>query len=138
MTQLPALNATLNVVSALCLTCGYLCIRRKKVAAHRVCMILALGASGAFLVSYLYYHSQVGSVRFQGQGWIRAVYFAILISHSILAAAIVPMVVLTVTRAVRGQSDRHRRIARWTLPAWLYVSVTGVLIYLLLYHFYAA
>ena len=99
-------------------------------------MLAALAASTAFLVSYLYYHYQVGSVAFQGRGWIRPIYFAILISHTVLAVAIVPLVLVTLTRALRGQFDRHRRIARWTFPLWLYVSITGVIIYLLLYQLY--
>ena len=115
---------------------GYWFIRRGRVNAHRACMLTALVASTLFLASYLYYHAQVGSVPFQGRGWIRPVYFAILLSHTVLAAVIVPMVLVTVTRAVREQFDRHRRIARWTFPIWLYVSVTGVVIYFLLYHLY--
>jgi uncharacterized membrane protein YozB (DUF420 family) len=99
-------------------------------------MSAAFVCSTAFLISYLIYHAQVGSVKFQGQGWIRPVYFAILLTHTVLAAAIVPLVLVTLTRALREQFDRHRRIARWTLPIWLYVSATGVIIYLLLYRFY--
>ena len=101
--------------------------------AHRLCMLSAFTTSALFLVSYLTYHYQVGSVPFQGRGWIRFVYFAILISHTILAAAIVPLVLLTLTRALRGRFDRHKRIARWTLPLWLYVSITGVIVYWMLY-----
>ena len=101
-------------------------------------MILAVCSSAAFLVSYLIYHARVGSVAFRGQGWIRPVYFTLLGTHTMLAAAIVPLVLITVTRALREQFDRHKRIARWTLPLWLYVSVTGVVIYFLLYHLYAA
>jgi uncharacterized membrane protein YozB (DUF420 family) len=134
--HLPTLNAFLNATSALCIIAGYWFIRRKRQDAHRICMLTALGASTAFLASYLYYHYQVGSVAFQGRGWIRPVYFTILLTHTVLAAAIVPLVLITVTRALRGQFDRHRRIARWTFPLWLYVSITGVIIYLLLYHLY--
>ena len=101
--------------------------------AHRLCMLSAFATSSLFLISYLTYHYQVGSVPFQGRGWIRFVYFAILISHTILAAAIVPLVLLTLARALRGRFDRHKRIARWTLPLWLYVSITGVIVYWMLY-----
>jgi putative membrane protein len=101
-------------------------------------MILAFCSSSVFLVSYVMYHARVGSVHFQGQGWIRPVYFALLGTHTVLAAVIVPLVLMTLTRALREQFDGHRRIARWTLPLWLYVSITGVLIYFLLYHRYAA
>jgi uncharacterized membrane protein YozB (DUF420 family) len=135
-TVLPAVNAALNALSASLVVTGYLCIRRGKVAAHRRCMLSAFGASTLFLVGYLLLRSMVGMTRFTGEGWIRPVYFAILFSHTVLAAAIVPMVLLTLGRALRGDFTRHRRIARWTLPLWLYVSVTGVLIYWLLYHLY--
>jgi uncharacterized membrane protein YozB (DUF420 family) len=134
----PALNAVLNAISAVFLSCGYAMIRRKKILAHRACMILAFSSSTIFLISYLIYHARVGSVHFQGQGWIRPVYFTLLGTHTVLAAAIVPLALITLTRALREQFDRHRRIARWTLPIWLYVSVTGVIIYFLLYHLYAA
>jgi uncharacterized membrane protein YozB (DUF420 family) len=134
----PALNAALNATSAVFLSCGYAMIRRKRIAAHRACMILAFCSSTIFLVSYVIYHVRVGSVHFQGQGWIRLVYFTLLGTHTILAAAIVPLALITLTRALREQFDRHRRIARWTLPIWLYVSVTGVIIYVMLYHLYAA
>ena len=137
MIHLPTLNAWLNATSAVLLVLGYAFIRSKRVSAHRLCMLLALASSTAFLISYLYYHAQVGSVRFQGQGWVRAVYFTILLTHTVLAAAIVPLALVTLVRALREQFDRHRRIARWTLPLWLYVSVTGVVIYWMLYHLYA-
>lgn len=133
----PALNAALNSAAAVLLVCGYAFIRRRRVTAHKACMGAAFACSTAFLVSYLIYHYQVGSVGFQGQGWIRPVYFTLLLSHTVLAAAIVPLAIITLVRALREQFDRHRRIARWTLPLWLYVSVTGVLIYWLLYHAYA-
>ena len=133
VTSLPHLNALLNSVSALLLLAGYLFIRRRRMAAHRRCMLAALGSSALFLVSYLIYHFSVGSVRFQGQGWTRTVYFAVLVSHTVLATAIVPLVLVTVTRALRRRFDRHRAIARWTLPLWLYVSVTGVVVYWMLY-----
>ncbi|HEV8523805.1 MAG TPA: DUF420 domain-containing protein [Terriglobales bacterium] len=134
----PALNATLNGTSAVLIAVGRMLIRRGRVLAHRSCMIAAVVTSSLFLMSYLYYHWQVGSVRFEGQGWIRPVYFAILFSHTVLAAAVVPLVIVTLARALRERFDRHRKIARWTYPIWLYVSVTGVVIYVMLYHLYAA
>ncbi len=130
---LPAVNAALISASALLLIAGYLFIRRKKIAAHKFCMLSAFTTSALFLVSYLAYHYQVGSVPFQGRGWIRGVYFTVLISHTILAAAVVPLVLVTVARALKGSFERHKRAARWTLPIWLYVSVTGVLVYWMLY-----
>ncbi len=133
---LPHVNASLNATSALLLTAGYFFIRRKRVTAHKTCMISALVVSLLFLISYLTYHYQVGSVRFTGKGWIRPVYFSILISHTVLAAAIVPLVLITLRRALKGRFDKHVRIARWTLPVWLYVSITGVLVYWMLYHLY--
>ena len=136
MVSLPTVNAILNTTCAVLLVCGFLFIRRRRVKAHRACMVAAFLTSIAFLACYLYYHYEVGSVRFQGQGWIRPVYFAILISHTVLAVAIVPMVLVTLVRALRERFDAHKRIARWTLPLWLYVSVTGVVVYLLLYHLY--
>jgi uncharacterized membrane protein YozB (DUF420 family) len=131
--SLPGLNAVLNSASALLLLSGYVFIRRGRVAAHRRCMLAALGTSALFLISYLVYHYHVGSVAFTGQGWIRRVYFTILISHTSLAVAIVPLVLITVSRALRSRFDRHKRIARWTLPLWFYVSVTGVIVYWMLY-----
>lgn len=115
---------------------GYLCIRRRKILAHKICMGSAFAVSIVFLISYLTYHVQVGSVRFAGQGWIRPVYFTLLASHTILAAVIVPLALVTVSRALRARFDRHIRIARVTLPLWLYVSVTGVIVYWMLYHLY--
>jgi len=132
----PALNALLNAASALCLLAGYAMIRSRRIAAHRWCMSAAFGFSTVFLISYVIYHLSAGSVRFGGAGWIRPVYFALLISHIALAAAILPLALVTLSRALRQRFDAHRRIARWTLPLWLYVSVTGVLIYWLLYHAY--
>ena len=131
--QLPTLNAALNTLSAVFICAGYLFIRNNNRDAHRRCMVAALACSALFLISYLVYHFQVGSVGFKGQGWIRPVYFAILITHTILAAAVVPLVLITLIRALRERFDSHRRIARWTFPIWLYVSVTGVVIYLMLY-----
>jgi uncharacterized membrane protein YozB (DUF420 family) len=134
----PALNATLNASAAAFLTAGYLLIRRRRIQAHKTCMLLACACSVAFLVSYVIYHLQVGSVRFQGQGWIRPVYFTLLGTHTVLAVTIVPLAIITLARALRGNFERHRRIARWTLPVWLYVSATGVIVYFLLYHLFAA
>jgi uncharacterized membrane protein YozB (DUF420 family) len=133
---LPLLNALLNSLSALLLCSGYIAIRRRAVSFHKTCMLAACVTSTLFLISYLTYHYHVGSKPFTAQGNIRLVYFTILISHTILAAAIVPLVVLTLIRAWKAQWQRHRRLARWTLPLWLYVSVTGVIIYLLLYQLY--
>ena len=130
---LPSVNAALNSASALLLVAGYLFIRNKKITAHKLCMLSAFTTSALFLISYLTYHFQVGSVPFKGQGWIRVVYFTVLISHTILAATIVPLVLVTLTRALKGSFDRHKRIARWTLPLWLYVSITGVIVYWMLY-----
>jgi len=130
------LNACLNASSALFLFAGYLAVLRRRINVHRACMVSALVCSAAFLVSYVIYHLQVGSVRFQGQGLIRPIYFTLLLSHTILAVVIVPLVIITVRRALRSQFELHRRIARWTLPLWFYVSITGVLIYFLLYHLY--
>jgi uncharacterized membrane protein YozB (DUF420 family) len=133
----PPINATLNGTSAILLLTGRALIMRGKIAAHRVVMITALITSSLFLACYLYYHYHVGSVRFAGQGWSRPVYFTILISHTILAAVIVPMIIITLVRALRERYDRHRVIARWTFPLWLYVSVTGVIIYFMLYQWFA-
>jgi putative membrane protein len=134
----PAINATLNGTSAVLLVVAHRMIKRGKVASHRALMLTAVGTSTLFLISYLYYHWHVGSVHFQGHGWSRPVYFTILISHTILAATIVPLVIVTLSRALRGRFERHRAIARWTYPLWLYVSVTGVVIYLMLYHIFRA
>jgi len=133
ISDLPAVNASLNGLSALLLAAGYACIRSGRREAHRNCMIAALVSSTLFLSSYLVYHFHVGSVPFTGRGPIRTVYFAILLTHTILAVMIVPLVAVTVTRALRERFDAHRRIARITLPLWAYVSVTGVVIYWMLY-----
>jgi len=133
----PAINATLNGLSAVLLLTGWSFIKRGRRDVHRAFMLAALASSTLFLISYLYYHAHVGSVHFRGQGWSRPIYFTILISHTILAAAIVPLVIITLSRALRERFDRHRAIARWTFPLWLYVSVTGVVIYFMLYHLYA-
>lgn len=136
LASLPAVNASLNGASAAFLIAGYSFIRRGKIMPHRVCMITAFLSSTAFLIFYLYFHLHAGIIRFGGQGWIRPVYFTLLTSHTILAVMIVPLVLITLTRALRERFDRHRAIARWTLPLWLYVSVTGVIIYWLLYLVY--
>ncbi len=133
ISDLPAVNATLNSLSAIWLACGYLFIRQKKISAHRFCMIAALITSALFLTSYLIYHYHAGSRPFEGQGTIRTVYFMILLSHTILAAAIVPLALITLFRALKQRFDKHKRIARWTLPIWFYVSITGVIIYWMLY-----
>jgi uncharacterized membrane protein YozB (DUF420 family) len=131
--SIPKIDATLNAICAVFLVCGYFFIRRRKIAWHRACMVTAFGVSIIFLLLYLYFHDHVGVIRFSGQGWIRPVYFTLLVSHSILAAVIVPLVLITLWRALRERFDKHRSIARWTLPIWLYVSVTGVVVYWLLY-----
>src|ERR671937_997131 len=134
----PVINATLNGTSALLIATGRVLIRRGRVPLHRACMIAAVLCSTAFLSSYLWYHAHVGSVRFQGQGAVRPVYLAILASHTLMAAVVVPLVAVTLVRGLRARFDRHRAIARWTYPIWLYVSITGVVIYVMLYQLYAA
>jgi len=133
---LPALNAACNSTAAILLVAGLLCIRRKAVRAHRACMLSAFGVSILFAISYVIYHAHAGDVRFLGQGAIRPVYFTILISHIALAFAIVPLAIVTLWRALAGRFDAHRRIARWTWPIWMYVSVTGVIVYLMVYRIY--
>ena len=132
-----ALNALLNGTSGVLLACGYAAIRNGKVAVHKRFMISAFLVSTVFLISYLIYHYRVGHVPFQGQGWIRPVYFVLLTSHTILAIVIVPMILVTLRRAWLEKFDRHRVIARWTLPLWFYVCVTGVIVYLMVYQIYA-
>lgn len=134
----PVINASLNGTSAVVLFTAHGMIKRGRMAAHRALMLTAVVTSSLFLTSYLYYHWHVGSVHFQGHGWTRPLYFSILTSHTILAAAIVPLVIITLSRALRERFDQHRAIARWTYPLWLYVSVTGVVIYFMLYHWFAA
>lgn len=134
ISDLPTVNATLNTISAVLLTIGLLMIRRRNIIAHRNCMIAAFVVSGCFLTSYLIYHYHAGSTPFEGSGWIRFIYFAVLIPHIILAAAILPLALITLYLALRKRFVRHRRIARWTLPIWLYVSVTGIIVYWMLYH----
>lgn len=138
LAPLPTLNAVLNATSAVLLVTGWLFIRRRRVAAHRACMLGAFGVSMVFLASYLYYHAHVGSIPFTGTGWVRPLYFGILLTHTVLAAIVPLLALVTIYRAARGQYDRHRRIARVTLPIWIYVSVTGVLIYVMLYHLFAS
>jgi uncharacterized membrane protein YozB (DUF420 family) len=133
----PIINASLNGTSAVLLVTAHSMIKRGQVAAHRALMLTAIVTSTLFLISYLYYHAHVGSVHFPGQGWPRRIYFTILISHTVLAASIVPLVIITLTRALRERFDRHRAIARWTYPLWLYVSITGVVIYFMLYQWFA-
>ena len=133
LSSLPTLNAVLNSTSAILLTTGYVLIRQRRVTQHRACMLAAFVSSTLFLISYLVYHANVGSVAFTGQGSVRVLYLSILVSHVVLAAMILPLALVTLTHAFRGRFDRHRGIARWTLPVWLYVSVTGVVIYGMLY-----
>jgi len=135
---LPHLNAALNASSFILLSSGYYFIRRGQVSAHRTCQLSALTASIIFLISYVIYHLHHGATRFAGQGIARPIYFTILTTHTVLAITIVPFVAVTLRRALRGDFLRHRALARWTLPMWLYVSITGVLVYLMLYHFYPA
>ena len=135
--DLPALNAGLNALSASLLGVGYAMIRRGRVGAHKVFMLAAVAVSTLFLFSYVVYHYHVGSVPFPGTGWVRTVYLSILVTHATLAAAVVPLAAVTLVRAWREDFGAHRRIARWTLPIWFYVSVTGVIIYFMLYHLYA-
>ena len=133
--DLPTVNAVLNSVSAVLLTLGFVEARKRNLETHRRYMLSAAVTSTLFLVSYLTYHFQVGATHFQAQGLVKSIYFVILISHTILAALAAPLVLLTLWRALRGDFIRHKRVARWTWPVWMVVSVTGVLIYLLLYHY---
>jgi putative membrane protein len=135
--NLPALNAFLNLTSFLLLLAGYRAIRRYEIERHRRWMLAAATVSLLFLVSYVIYHAQVGSVRFTGQGPVRTLYFAILLSHTVLAVVNLPLVLRTLYLGLKRRDDRHRRIARWTFPIWAYVSVTGVVVYVMLYHLYA-
>ena len=137
ITDLPLVNACLNATSTALLLIGYSFIKAGNRRLHRRFMLTALVTSSLFLISYLTYHYNVGSVRFTGAGWVRGVYFTILISHTILAVAVPPLAIVTLVRALRERFDRHRLIARWTLPIWLYVSFTGVIVYLMLYQLYS-
>ena len=135
--ELPAVSAMLNGATAALLTCGYAMIRRRRILLHKICMLSALGVSALFLTSYLWYHAHAGIKHFEGRGWLRPVYFAILISHTVLAVVIVPLALTTVYLGLRARHPTHQRIARWTLPIWLYVSLTGVVVYLLLYRLFS-
>ncbi len=141
---LPHVNAFLNTVSAALLVTGYVLVRRGRIEAHRRAMLAAFIVSAAFLVSYVTYHTLLayylgqGPTRFRGEGFVRPVYFTVLLTHTVLAVAVVPFILVTLRRGLRRQDERHRRLARWTLPVWLYVSVTGVVVYAMLYHFYPA
>jgi len=134
LSALPLLNAGLNGASAILLSMAYLFIRHRQVRRHRVCMLAAFGLSVLFLASYVIYHAIAGSMRFAGPDWIRPIYYTILTSHIVLAALVLPLALTTLYRAWQGRFVRHRRIARWTFPIWLYVSVSGVVVYLMLYH----
>ena len=136
VTDLPAVNATLNATSAVLLLFAYAAIRRHDVQRHRTLMLATAATSALFLVSYLVYHAHVGSVKFTGTGPVRTLYFSILLTHTVLAAVIVPMVLRTLYLGLKRRDETHRRLARWTFPLWLYVSVTGVVIYAMLYHLY--
>ena len=134
LSDLPAVNAALNTLSTIFLTCGYIFIRRQRQVAHRNCMIGAVISSALFLTCYLIYHYNAGRTVFRDPAWFRPIYLTILLTHTILAVVIVPMVLTTLYHAARRQFERHKKIARWTWPIWMYVSITGVLIYFLLYH----
>jgi putative membrane protein len=134
ISDLSTVNAALNATSAILIGSGFYFIKQKNIAAHKFCMIAALGVSTLFLASYLFYHYNVGSVRFMKQGWIRDVYFPLLITHTILAAVVLPLVLRTAFLAFKGRFPNHVRIAKWAFPTWMYVSVTGVIVYLMLYH----
>jgi putative membrane protein len=134
--DLPAVNAGLNATAAILLGIGYALIRRGRIRQHRAVMLTAFGTSVLFLVSYLTYHAHVGSKHFPGTGAMRTIYFTILLTHTVLAATIVPLALVTLSRALSARFDRHRAIARWTLPLWMYVSITGVIVYFMLYRLY--
>jgi putative membrane protein len=136
LSSFPALNASLNAATTVLLILGLFFILRRQITAHRICMGLAVLTSSVFLGCYLYYHFHAGSTRFTGTGWIRPVYFTILLSHTILAVVNLPLIIITVYRALTGQLEKHKALARWTWPIWMYVSVTGVLIYFMLYHWF--
>lgn len=134
----PGINAALNGTSAILITTARVLIQQKRIRLHRMLMIAAVAASSLFLISYVYYHLHVRSVHFPGQGWVRTLYFTILFSHTVLAAVVVPLVLASLSLGLREKFDRHRRISRWTFPVWLYVSVTGVVVYVMLYKIYGA
>ena len=131
--DLPAVNASLNALSGILLLIGYVLIRARRIQQHRACMIAAFATSSLFLICYVVYHAQVGSVRFPRQGFVRPLYYTILITHVTLAATVPPLAIVTLSRGLKARYTKHRRIARWTFPIWLYVSITGVLVYVLLY-----
>jgi putative membrane protein len=131
--DLPAVNASLNALSGVLLLCGYTLMRLRRIALHRTFMIAAFATSSIFLICYLVYHAQVGSVRFTRPGFVRSLYYTILVTHVTLAATVPPLAIITMSRGLKGRYPQHRRIARWTFPIWMYVSVTGVLVYVLLY-----
>jgi uncharacterized membrane protein YozB (DUF420 family) len=131
--DLPAVNATLNAISGVLLVIGYFLIRARRIEQHRRCMLAAFAVSALFLACYLVYHAQVGSVPFVRQGFVRPLYFSVLVTHIVLAAAVLPLALITLSRGLKARYAKHRAIARWTMPIWLYVSVTGVLVYVLLY-----
>jgi len=133
---LPTLNAFLNSTSAVLLLFGYWFIRHKRIADHKICMLSALVSSTLFLTSYIVYHVHIGSKHFPVHNWVRTAYLCLLTSHTLLALTVVPLVLVTLNFALRGKFDKHMRIAKWTFPIWLYVSVTGVVVYLMLYHLY--
>ena len=136
VSDLPLVNASLNAIATVLLIVGYVCIRRRRIAAHRAAMVAAFATSVVFLISYLIYHAHAGSRPFSGQGPVRVVYFVILITHIVLAATIPPLAGVTLWRAYRRRFDRHMKIARWTFPVWLYVSITGIVVYWMLYRLY--
>ena len=136
LSDLPAVNAALNTLSTIFLTCGYVFIRRQRQVAHRNCMIGAVISSALFLTCYLVYHYNAGRTVFRDPAWFRPIYLAILLTHTLLAVVIVPLVLKTLYHAARRQFDRHKKVARWTWPIWMYVSITGVIIYFLLYHIF--
>jgi uncharacterized membrane protein YozB (DUF420 family) len=131
--DLPAVNASLNALSGVLLVTGYVLIRRRRIEAHRTFMLAAFASSVVFLICYVVYHAQVGSVPFPRHGFVRPLYYTILITHVVLAASVPPLAIITLTRGLKGRYPQHRKIARWTFPIWLYVSITGVLVYVLLY-----
>jgi putative membrane protein len=132
--DLATVNAGLNASAAVLIGAGFYFIKQRKIQAHKTCMLAAMAVSALFLISYLTYHYNVGSVRFTKQGWIRDIYFPLLITHTVLAAVVLPMALRTLFLAIKGRFANHRRIAKWTFPVWMYVSVTGVVVYLMLYH----
>jgi putative membrane protein len=136
LSYLPTVNASLNALSGICLLAGFLFIRRRNIKVHKRFMLAACACSLLFLVTYLTYHANAGTTRFRGTGWTRPLYFTILTTHTILAATVVPLAIISVVNGLKMRVEYHKRIVRWTFPIWMYVSVTGVLVYLFLYHFF--